>query len=58
MSIDLLGLVLVEADESIQDVVAGHRIIIAALIVWEVVLHWADWELLLESIDLVEEQDD
>lgn len=27
-------------------------------VVWEVVLHWAHWELLLEAVDLVKEQDD
>lgn len=58
MCVDLFRLVLVQADESVQDVVAGRRVVVAALVVGEVVLHWADWELLLESIDFVEEQDD
>lgn len=26
------------------------------IIVWEVVLHWADWQLLFESINFVQEQ--
>lgn len=28
------------------------------IIVWEIVLHRADWQLLLETIDLVQKQDD
>jgi len=58
MGVDLLGFVLVQAYESIQDIVAGQIIIITTFVVREVVLHWADWELLLEAIDLVQEQDD
>lgn len=58
MRVDLLGLVLVQADESVQDVVARRRIVITALVIGEVVLHRADWELLLESVDLVEEEND
>ena len=27
-------------------------------VVWKVVLHWADWQLLLEAVDLIQEQDD
>ena len=57
MGVDLLGLVLIQADEAIQNVVAGQGIIITTFVVGEVVLHWADWELLLEAIDLVQEQD-
>lgn len=58
MCVDLLGLVLVQADEAVENVVAGGRIVITALVVGEVVLHGADGQLLLEAIDLVEEQDD
>jgi len=58
VSVDLLGLVLVQADESVEDVVAGGGVIWASLVVREVVLHWADWELLLESVDLVQEKND
>lgn len=58
MGIDLLRLVLVQADESVQDIITGHRVIISAFVVREVVLHWADWELLLETINLVEEEND
>ena len=25
-------------------------------VVWEVILHWTDWQLLLESVDLIQEQ--
>lgn len=57
MGIYLLGFVLVQADESVQDIVASQRIIVSSLVIWEVVLHWADWQLLLKSIDLVQEQD-
>lgn len=56
--VDLLCLVLVQADESVQYVVAGKSVVITALIIWEVVLHGADRKLLLESINLVQKQDD
>lgn len=57
MRVDLLGLVLIETDETVKDVVAGRGVVVTALVVGEVVLHWADGQLLLESIDLVQEQD-
>lgn len=57
MRVDLLGLVLVETDETVKNVVAGRGVVVTALVVGEVVLHWADGQLLLESIDLVQEQD-
>ena len=56
MGVDLLRLVLVEADKSVQNVVTSQTIIVTSLIIREVVLHWADWQLLLESIDLVQKQ--
>lgn len=49
---------LIQADESVENVVAGSSIVITALVIGEVVLHRADRQLLLKSIDLVEEQDD
>lgn len=58
MCVDLLGLVLVQADETVEDVVASSSVVGTALIVREVVLHGADGQLLLESIDLVEEKND
>jgi len=58
MCINLLRLMLVQGDESVQDVVTSQCVIIASLIIWEVVFHWADWQLLLESINLIQEQDD
>jgi len=58
VSVDLLGLMLVQANESVQDVVACQCVIITTFVVGEVVLHWADWELLLEAINLVQKQDD
>ena len=58
MRVDLLCLVLIERDESVQNVVAGGSVIWAALVVREIVLHWADGQLLLEAIDLVQKQDD
>jgi hypothetical protein len=57
MGVDLLGLMLVQADKSVEDIVASQSIIIATFIVREIVLHRADGELLLETIDLVQEQD-
>ena len=56
--VDLLVLVLVEADEAVQDVVAGSGVVVTTLVVGEVVLHGADGKLLLEAIDLVEEEND
>jgi hypothetical protein len=58
VGIDLLGLVLVQADETVEDVIASRGIVVTALVVREVVLHGADRQLLLETIDLVEEQND
>ena len=54
----LLCLVLVQADEAVQDVVAGQRVVVTAFVVREIVLHGADWELLLEAINFVQKQDD
>ena len=58
VGVDLLSLVLVEGDESVEDVVACGSVVGAALVIGEVVLHGADGELLLEAINLVKEQDD
>ena len=44
--------------ESVEDVVACCAVILTALVVWEVVLHRAHGQLLFESVDLVEEEDD
>ena len=57
MGINLLGLVLVQADKAVEDVVACRRVVVTSLVIWEVVLHWRNWKLLLEAIDLVQEQD-
>jgi len=56
VSVDLFRLMLIQADKSVQDIVAGQCIIITTLVVRKVILHWAHWELLLETIDLVQEQ--
>lgn len=56
MGVNLLGLVLVQADEAVENVVAGGGVVVTTLVVREVVLHGADGQLLLESIDLVEEE--
>lgn len=73
MSVNLLRLVLVQGNETVEDVITRRRIVRSAFIkirllvplavgailvelafiIWEVILHWADWELLLEPIDLV-----
>ena len=58
MCVDLLALVLVQADEAVQDVVARSAVVVATLVIGEVVLHGADGQLLLEPIDLVEEEND
>jgi len=58
VGIDLLLLGLVQRDESVEDVVTSSRVIGTTFIVGEVVLHRADGQLLLESIDLVEEKND
>lgn len=57
MCVDLLRLVLVQADESVQDVVASRGVVITSLVVGEVVFHGADRQLFFEPIDLVQEQD-
>jgi hypothetical protein len=56
MGINLFCLVLVQADESVQDVVTGRRVVVSTLVVGEVVLHRRHGELLLEAINLVQEQ--
>lgn len=58
MRVDLLGLVLVQTDEAVEDIVASGGVVIATLVIGEVVLHRADGQLLLEPIDLVEEKND
>jgi hypothetical protein len=58
MGVNLLGLVLVERDEAVEDVVTCRSVVWATLVVGKIVLHRADGELLLESVDLVQEQDD
>ena len=58
MRIDLLSFGLVERHESVEDVVACSGVIWAAFVVREVILHWRDWQLLLEPINLVQEQND
>ena len=58
MRIDLFCLGLVEGNESVQDVVACRVVVCTSLVVWEVVLHRRDGQLLLKSVDLVQEQDD
>lgn len=56
MGVDLLLFGLVERHETIENVVACCGIVGTALVVREVVLHGADGQLLLETIDLVEEE--
>ena len=78
MSIDLLGLMLIQGNKTVEDVVASRSIVRStfsnirflmipsvcsilielAFIIREVVLHRANRKLLLESVDLVQEQDD
>lgn len=58
MGVDLLGFVLVQAHETVQNVVACGGVVGTALVVREVVLHRAHWQLLLETIDFVEEEND
>lgn len=57
MCIDLLRLGLVERDKPVQDVVACRIVVCTTLVVWEVILHRRDWQLLLEPVDLVQEED-
>jgi hypothetical protein len=58
VGVDLLSLMLVQAHESVQNVVAGLGVIFSSFVVGEVVFHWAHGQLLLEAIDLVQEQND
>jgi len=57
MSVDLFLLGLVERYKSVEDIVASGSIVRATLVVWEVILHWADRQLFLEAINLVQEED-
>jgi len=56
MCVNLFCLVLVQTNESVQNVIAGHSVIFSTFVIREVVLHWADRQLLLETIDLVQEK--
>jgi len=58
VGIDLLGLGPVQAHETIQDVLGGLFIIIATIIVAKVLAHRRHGQLLLETINLVQEEDD
>lgn len=58
VGVNLLLLGLVEGDKAVEDVVAGRGVVGTALVIREVVLHRAHGELLLETIDLVEEEND
>ena len=76
--VDLLGLMLIQRNETVQDVVACRRIIRStfsnirllmrtavssilvqlAFIVREIVLHWRHRQFFLESVDLIQEEND
>lgn len=58
MSINLLLFRLIQRHKAIKDVITSSGIVGTALVVGEIVLHWADGKFLLEAIDLVKEQDD
>lgn len=58
VGVDLFLLRLVERHEAVEDVVASGGIVGTTLVVGEVVLHGADGQLLLETIDLVQEEND
>lgn len=58
VSVNLLLLGLVQGNETVEDVIASRSIVGTALVVGEVVLHRADRKLLLETIDLVQEEND
>lgn len=58
VGVDLFLFGLVQGDEAVEDVVASSGVVGTALVIGEVVLHRADGQLLLESIDLVEEEND
>lgn len=58
VGVDLLLFGLVQRHEAVEDVITSGIIVGTTLVVREVVLHWADGQLLLEAIDLVEEEND
>ncbi|KAI3476293.1 hypothetical protein L1887_62130 [Cichorium endivia] len=58
VGVDGLGVALVEADESVDNVLARCIVVCATGVVAKVVGHGRDGELLLEEVDLVEEEDD
>ena len=45
-------------DESVKNVVTRRAVVLTTLVIGEVVLHGRHWQLLLEAIDLVEEEND
>lgn len=58
MSVDLFGFVLVQANESVQNVVASRWVIVALFVVWKIIFHRANREFLLEAINFVEKKND
>ena len=58
VGVDLLGFGLVQRYKAVEDVIASSGVVRATFIVGEVVLHRTEWQLLLESIDLIEEEND
>lgn len=56
--VDLLLFGLVQGNETVEDIVASRGVVGTTLVIREVVLHRANRELLLETIDLVEEEND
>jgi hypothetical protein len=58
VSVNLLLLGLVQGNETVEDVVASRGVVGTAFVIGEVVLHRANGELLLETIDLVQEEND
>jgi hypothetical protein len=53
----LRGGTLVERDETMQQVVTGIIVVVAASIIGEIVAQWGPREFLSEQINLVQEED-
>lgn len=58
MCVDLLLFGLIQRHKAIEDIITSSSVVSATLVVGEIVLHRADGQLLLESIDLVQEEND
>lgn len=58
MSVDLLGIALIQADESLAEIIARLLEIGSALVIGEKVVYGRTFKFFSEQVDLVEEEND